>query len=146
MGAAQKDDRYLRGRQIAFLIYEYLRVTRTHKAALDFSELFSITLRADDVQGFDTRWDEVLLSTREVAWDAILESLCKMQIRESDHFKTVLALCEQDIEQKNTQPNYHKLKTTVKKFLDQKMRARPFEANRHKNTGKKHKRREISQR
>ena len=94
MGAAQKDHRFRRGRQIAFLIYEYFLVTRTHEAALDFSDLFSITQRGDDVEGFDTRWDEVLLSTHEVPSDAILESLYKMQIRESDQFKTVLALYE----------------------------------------------------
>ena len=79
------------GWQLAFLIYEYFRVTRTHEAALNFSDRFSITLRANDVQGFDTRWYEVSVSTHKVLSDAILESLNKMQIRDSDQFKTVLA-------------------------------------------------------
>ena len=48
--------------------------------------------------GFDTRWDEVLLSTPEVPSDSVLERLYKMRIRESDQPKTVLALCEQDNE------------------------------------------------
>ena len=33
-----------------------------HDTVLDSADLFSITLRNDDVQDFDTRWDEILLS------------------------------------------------------------------------------------
>ena len=43
-----------------------------------------MTSHGDDVQGFDTRWDEVLLSIRKVLQDDVLESLYKMRIRESD--------------------------------------------------------------
>ena len=58
---AQLQDRFLRGRQIAFMIYEYFRVTGAHDAVLDYADLFSTTLCNDDVQEFDTRWDEILL-------------------------------------------------------------------------------------
>ena len=54
----QLEDRFLRGRQIVYLIYECFRVTGEHEAVLDYTDLFSITLRDDDVQDFDTRWDE----------------------------------------------------------------------------------------
>ena len=47
---AQKEDQFLRGRQIAFTIYDYFRVTGTHDTVLDDADLFSITLRNDDVQ------------------------------------------------------------------------------------------------
>ena len=52
---AQKEDRFLRGKQIAYMIYDYFRVTGAHDAVLDCAGLFSITLRSDDVQDFDTR-------------------------------------------------------------------------------------------
>ena len=52
---AQKEDRFLRGRQIAYMIYDYFRVTGAHDTFLDFADLFSITLPNDDVQEFDTR-------------------------------------------------------------------------------------------
>ena len=55
------------------MIYEYFLVTGTHEAVLDFSDLFRMTLRGGDVQGFDTKWSEVLLSTHEVPSDNILE-------------------------------------------------------------------------
>ena len=54
----QKEDRFLRGRQIAFMIYDNFRVTGAHDTVLDYANLFTITLRNDDVQEFDTRWDE----------------------------------------------------------------------------------------
>ena len=57
---AQMQDRFLRGRQIAEMIYEYFRVTGAHEAVLDCSDLCSITFHGDDIQDFDNRWDTVL--------------------------------------------------------------------------------------
>ena len=59
---AQKEDWFLRGRQIAYMIYDCFRVNGAHDTVLEYANLFSIILRTDDVQEFDTRWDEVLLS------------------------------------------------------------------------------------
>ena len=86
---AQKEDLFLRGRQMAFMIYDYFRVTGAHGAVLDYADLFSITLRSDDVQEFDTKWDEILSSMTKIPPDDILESLYKLRIRESDQLKTV---------------------------------------------------------
>ena len=52
---AQKEDRFLRGRQIAFMIYEYFRVTGAHDTVLDCADLLSVALHADNIQEFDTR-------------------------------------------------------------------------------------------
>ena len=49
---AQKEDRFLHGRQIAFMICDYFRVTGAHDTVLDDADLFSVTLRNDDVQEF----------------------------------------------------------------------------------------------
>ena len=46
---AQKEDRVFRGRQIAYMIYDYFRVTGARVTVLDYADLFSITLRNDDV-------------------------------------------------------------------------------------------------
>ena len=56
------------GRQIVFVIYEHCWVTGTHVAILDYSVLFSISLHGDDVVGFDTMWDEDLLSIIRYSW------------------------------------------------------------------------------
>ena len=50
---AQKEDRFLRGRQIAFMIYDYVRVTGAHDTMLDHADLFSVTLHEDNIQKFD---------------------------------------------------------------------------------------------
>ena len=72
------------------MIYDYFRVTGAHDTVLDYADLFSITLRNDDVQEFDTRWDVILLSMSKIPPDDVLESLYKLRIRESDQLKTVL--------------------------------------------------------
>ena len=72
---APKEDRFLRGRQIAFMIYDCFRVTGAHDTVLDYDDLFSVTLHDDNIQEFDTRWDEVLLSMSKMPSDDILESL-----------------------------------------------------------------------
>ena len=74
---AQKEDRFLRGKQIAFMIYDYFRVTSAHDTVLDYADLFSITLRNDNFQEFNTRWDEILLSMIKITTDDVLESLYK---------------------------------------------------------------------
>ena len=51
---AQKEDRYLRGRQIAYVTYDYFWVTGAHDTALDYADPFTITLRNGEVQEFDT--------------------------------------------------------------------------------------------
>ena len=57
---AQKQDRVLRGRQIAYLIYEYFRVTRAKDSVENYADLFTIGLRNDDIQEFDSKCDEIL--------------------------------------------------------------------------------------
>ena len=53
--SARKTDR--------FMIYDYFRVTGAHDTVLDYADLFSVTLHDDNIQEFDTRWDDVLLSS-----------------------------------------------------------------------------------
>ena len=98
-GAAQKEDRLLRGRQIACMIYDYFRVTGAHDTVLDCADFFSVTHRVDNIQEFDTRWDEVLLSMSKNPSDDVLEILYKLRIRESDQLKTLLELYDMEIHQ-----------------------------------------------
>ena len=56
---AQAQDRLLRGRQIAFMIYEDFRVAGMHDTVLDYADLFTRTLRNDDVQEFDAKFPQM---------------------------------------------------------------------------------------
>ena len=55
----QKEDRFLRGRQNAHLIYEYFRLTGAIESVEDYADLFTIGLRIDDIQEFDSIWDGI---------------------------------------------------------------------------------------
>ena len=63
---AQKQDRFLRGKQIAYLIYEYFRVTGANDSVENYADLFTISLRNDDIQEFDSKWDGILLSMTKI--------------------------------------------------------------------------------
>ena len=119
---AQKQDRFLRDRQIAYLIYEYFRVTGSHDSVEKYTDLFTIVLRNDDVQEFDSKWDEILLSMTQIPSDEILEGLYKLSIRESEKLETVLKLYNMEIHQKKLEPDYHRLKTMVKRSIEQEIR------------------------
>ena len=123
---AQKQDRVLRGRQIAYLIYEYFRVTGTHDSVENYTDLFTIVLRNDDIQEFDSKWDGILLSMTKIPPDDILEGLYKLRIRESAKLKTVLELYDLEIHQKKAGPDFHRLKTMVKRSIEQDLRNRNF--------------------
>ena len=47
------EDRFLSGKQIAFVIYEYFLVIGAHGAVLGHSDLFRVTSHGDDVQDCD---------------------------------------------------------------------------------------------
>ena len=79
---AQKQDRFLRGRGIAHMIYEHVRATGAHEAAHDFSDLFTVSLQGDDR-------DQALLAASEIPKEDVLERLYKMRIRESVQLQTV---------------------------------------------------------
>ena len=46
---AHKEDRFLRGRQIAYLIYEYFQVTGANDSVENYADLFAVALRNDNL-------------------------------------------------------------------------------------------------
>ena len=110
------------------MIFDYFRVTGAHDTVLDYADLLFVTLHDDNIQDFDTRWDDVVLSMSKNPSDDILDSLFKLRIRESAQLKTVLELYNMEIHQKISMPNYQTLKTMVNRSIDQKLRLRNFDA------------------
>ena len=56
-----KQDSFLSGRQIAYLIYDYFRVTGAHDFVKNSADLFTISLRNDDIQEFDSKWGGIFI-------------------------------------------------------------------------------------
>ena len=131
---AQKENRFHRGRQIVYLIYEYFRVTGANDSVENYADLFTVALRNDDIQEF-------------VPHDDILEGLYKLRIRESEKLKTVSELYNLEIHQKKAGPDYHRLKTMVKRSIEHNLRMKIFEArNEHFGTGAEVKSQRLKQR
>ena len=76
---AQKEDRFLRGREIAYLIYEYFRVTGANDIVFNFADLFTVVLRNGDIQEFASKWDGFLLSMTKIPPDDILERIVQIK-------------------------------------------------------------------
>ena len=64
----------------------------------------------------------------QIPSDDILEGLYKIRIRESGKLKTVSELYNSEIHQKKAGPDYHRLKTMVKRRKEQNLRIKNFEA------------------
>ena len=124
---ARKEDRFLRGRQIAFPIYEHFRFTGANDSVQNHADLFTVVLRNDNVQEFDSKCDESLLSMTQIPSNNILESLYKIRIREFEKLKTVVALYNVEFHQKKAGPDYHRLKTMVKRSIEQNLGIKNFE-------------------
>ena len=126
---AQKEDRFFRRRQISYLIYDQFRVTGTHDSVENYADLFTISLRNDDSQEFDSKWDGILLSLTKIPPDDILEGLYKSRIQESEKLKTVLEWYDLEIHQKKAGLNCHRLnEVDGKKSIEQDLRYQNFGA------------------
>ena len=117
---AQKEDRFLRGRQVAYLIYEYFRATGANDSVENYADHFTIGLRNDNIQEFDSKWDGILLSMTKIPLDDILEGLYKLRLRESEKLKTVFELYVLEIHKKKIGPDCHRLKRSIEQDLRNK--------------------------
>ena len=70
------------------------------------------------------RLERLAVSMSKIPTDDVLESLYKLRIRESEKLKTVLELYDLEIHQKKLGPDYHRLKTMVKRSIEQNLRNR----------------------
>ena len=97
-----------------------------HDSVENYSDLFTVVLRNDDIQEFDSKWDGILLSMTKIPPDDIFEGLYKLRIRVSDKLKTVLELYDLETHQKKLGPDYHRLKTMVTRSIEQEIRNKNF--------------------
>ena len=107
---AQKDNRFLRGRQIAYLIYEHFRAAGSKDEIQGSSGLFSIKLENDVIQDFDLRGEQALLLTSDPPSDKVLEGLYVSKLQDSSQAQTIMAQYNQEILRGGGQRNYHRLR------------------------------------
>ena len=68
---------FLKRRQIVYMIYDGFKSSGTGEALLNYNNLMTVRLKSDNVQGFDTKWDETLHSMSKVPEEDILEHFAK---------------------------------------------------------------------
>ena len=110
------------------MIYGYFRVIGSHDSVENYADLFTIILRNADNQEFNSKWDGILWSMTKIPHDDILEGLYKFRIRESGKLKTLLEVYDLESHQKKLGPDYHRLKTMVKRSIEQEIRNKNFGA------------------
>ena len=89
----------------------------------DYQTFSLFRIQNDDVQDFDVRWDQALLSADEQLSVKILEGLYKSKLPDSVQLQTVLTLYDQET-LNGEKTSYFMLKSSVRLQIDQKMRSR----------------------
>ena len=109
------------------MIDEYFCATGAYEAVQGLAHLFTMSLKNNDVQDFDVRWDHALFMVSEMLSDAILEGLFKSKLQNSVQIRTVMALCDQEVARNSGTPKYQQLKKTAVNLRNgQMVRSRNF--------------------
>ena len=114
---AEANQKLLKGRQIAWHIKDYFRISAEQGAVLDVSDLVSVTLGNNDVKRFLQDWESVLLSIDSVPSNSILESLFYRQLGKADSLKSLLELYRQGVTQDGKPKDYERLLNMIKCHL-----------------------------
>ena len=104
------------------------RVTGIHDSVENYTDLFTISLRNDDIQEFDSELDGILLSKTKIPHDDILEGLYKLRMQESNKLKTILEVYDLETHQKKLGPDYQDWKLWWREVSSKKFETRIFGA------------------
>ena len=72
-----------------------------HGTAQGLSDLFSICFQDDNVQDFDTRWDQISMGTSEMPLENVLEGLYKNRLQGSEQLQHVICDVQPRIESRS---------------------------------------------
>ena len=81
---AHRQSMLLTRRQVAWMICEHVKISDTDGAVLDIADLLKIELKSDNVQTFDTKWDETINAMQKRPDEEPLENLYFKQLEKSD--------------------------------------------------------------
>ena len=96
--AAQR--KRLKGRQIAWVMYEHFRISDTEGAILEFRYLLAIELKRDNLNTLLNEWESCLIGLKTVPPQDILESLFRKQLERSESLKGMMTLLNMNVTHK----------------------------------------------
>ena len=60
-------------RKTAWMVFEHFKISATDGAVLPISDLLKVELKGDNMQPFDTKWDETVIVMQKQADEELLE-------------------------------------------------------------------------
>ena len=78
------------------MIYDVFKISGDKKAIWDFRYLSTDQFENENVQAFDTKWDEASSAVTGRRTDNMLEALYRMQVEKSEELKYVLQVYAQE--------------------------------------------------
>ena len=122
------EDKMLNGRQMYWLFDQELRRDKAQDSVTEVGDLFVVSLQGDNLRGFQTSWDRVLLyldeNAREACKEPILQELYYKQIEKSKQFEPTFSLHQLEISQNKAVKSYKVLYDMVNNFLETKRKQR----------------------
>ena len=122
---AQKQDSFLRGTQIDYLIYDYFWVTGSHDSVENYADLFTVAIRNDDIQEFDSKWDGIFVYDENPTWWH-LGRIAQMKNTRVWETQDRIGIVWPGDSSEEVRTWYHRLKTMVKRSIEQDIRNKNF--------------------
>ena len=119
---AQQDNRFLKGRQIAYMIYDNFKISGIGEALHVFNDLSSVQLKNVNVQGFDTKWDEIPLSMTKFSLEIFQKTCTRSSTASSKNGNLSRFLNLQEKLQKRGAARYSRLTEMVRRYVEQNIR------------------------
>ena len=111
---AQKDDRFFRGTQIVYMIYEHFHAGAAYKMT---------TSKISKYDGIKLYYQQAKFLQKDPA-----RFFFKFKLLDSVQHQTVLALYDRKTVRSNKPPSYSRLETIVRRHIDRTTRTRKFRA------------------
>ena len=109
--------RYVRGRQVLFMMHEYFSTNIKHGATYSLQDLFSVKMKGENLRGFISNWDQVMAGIPKVPETSILETLFFNQVKNSKAIAHDLQEYHR-AEEGSDKKTYNFLVTAVRRYLD----------------------------
>mgnify|MGYP003329461154 CR=1 FL=1 len=81
----------LRGRQVAWYIFDKYRISAEQGHVYDFEDILHVSLNGNNLRGFINDWEMALSGMSSIPDESVLEALFKTQLLRADNLKEVLA-------------------------------------------------------
>lgn len=110
----------LSGREIAWYVKDFFRLSAEHGAVLVFRDLVEVALRNNNFKQYMLDWESITTRINKLPTSDILEELFLRELEKTDQLKGMLDLYRLGITQKGEPKDYERLVGMVKAHLEER--------------------------